>query len=460
MPEPEACAHSACGRSAFTGGLCAQHFVTSGLAATRDPDGRLRYTDLDLSGAVFENATLTRITFEGETHFDRCRFAGEVRFENCAFTGYVSFVGATAGRLAFRECRFTHIVDLAGTEFGDLSIRRSEFESPVELELGPGAVDVHLTTFGGRSRLVGAPASLELVRVGFRSGAQLLLGGTDVSLHDVDFATPSSLGPDHVPGDARSRSTGEYGESLPRLRYVTDTDVSRLSVSYTDLTRCTFARAHNLDGIGIDSLFAFPWAPRGPYTRRRVLWDEARLRVRRRASHQWEKIAGPERPEVRVTPEQIAADYRALRKAREDAKDEPGAADFYYGEMEMRRMVCRDRMYAARSWGQWIGSASESVLLWLYWAVSGYGLRAWRALTALLTVLLGASVIFRYAGFPGDTHTYAASLRFAIQAAMSLVRGTDETLTPTGEWVALALRLLGPLLFGLALLALRGRVRR
>jgi hypothetical protein len=29
--------------------------------------------------------------------------------------------------------------------------------------------------------------------------------------------------------------------------------------------------------------------------------------------------------------------YRALRKAREDAKDEPGAANFYYGEMEMRR---------------------------------------------------------------------------------------------------------------------------
>jgi hypothetical protein len=29
--------------------------------------------------------------------------------------------------------------------------------------------------------------------------------------------------------------------------------------------------------------------------------------------------------------------YRALRKGREDAKDEPGAADFHYGEMEMRR---------------------------------------------------------------------------------------------------------------------------
>jgi hypothetical protein len=39
----------------------------------------------------------------------------------------------------------------------------------------------------------------------------------------------------------------------------------------------------------------------------------------------------------RPTPAQAAAAYRALRKSREDNKDEPGAADFYYGEMEMRR---------------------------------------------------------------------------------------------------------------------------
>jgi hypothetical protein len=35
--------------------------------------------------------------------------------------------------------------------------------------------------------------------------------------------------------------------------------------------------------------------------------------------------------------QEIANLYRALRKGREDSKDEPGAADLYYGEMEMRR---------------------------------------------------------------------------------------------------------------------------
>jgi hypothetical protein len=60
-----------------------------------------------------------------------------------------------------------------------------------------------------------------------------------------------------------------------------------------------------------------------------------------------------------------------LRKSREDRKNEPGAADFYYGEMEMRR-------HSARFWDRFI--------ITLYWALSGYGLRASRALGALLAL--------------------------------------------------------------------------
>jgi DNA invertase Pin-like site-specific DNA recombinase len=43
---------------------------------------------------------------------------------------------------------------------------------------------------------------------------------------------------------------------------------------------------------------------------------------------------------IAILAEQARAEsdiYRALRKAQEDKKNEPGAADFYYGEMEMRR---------------------------------------------------------------------------------------------------------------------------
>jgi hypothetical protein len=50
----------------------------------------------------------------------------------------------------------------------------------------------------------------------------------------------------------------------------------------------------------------------------------------------WPDWLNDETPDV-LEPGQIAGLYRALRKGREDVKDEPGAADFYYGEMEMRR---------------------------------------------------------------------------------------------------------------------------
>jgi hypothetical protein len=39
-----------------------------------------------------------------------------------------------------------------------------------------------------------------------------------------------------------------------------------------------------------------------------------------------------------VGPGWLAVLYRQLRVAVEDARNEPGAADLYYGEMEMRRL--------------------------------------------------------------------------------------------------------------------------
>ena len=76
-------------------------------------------------------------------------------------------------------------------------------------------------------------------------------------------------------------------------------------------------------------------------------------------------------------PERLAGLYRQLRKAQEDAKNEPGAADFYYGEMEMRRKATTT-------------PAGERAILWLYWLISGYGLRALRSLAAL--AILGVIV--------------------------------------------------------------------
>jgi hypothetical protein len=189
-----------------------------------------------------------------------------------------------------------------------------------------------------------------------------------------------------------------------------------------------------------------------------------------------------------MDPGQIAGLYRALRKGREDTKDEPGAADFYYGEMEMRRHAQRpagtdtDSRRGA-SWGR-----VERSILTAYWLVSGYGLRAWRALATLAAVVLLAGVVFAFWGFapldeptirpvavdahgapiyanqpvqrPAGLDELPHGVRFSAQAATALLRGPDQPLTALGEWLYMALRLLGPVLLGLAILALRGRVKR
>jgi hypothetical protein len=437
--------------------MCPAHFLAAVPATGQHMrEGRRVLHEVDVTGCDLDGVLVHDVVFTGMTHFDDCRFTGETRFENVTFDGFVSFRDAVSdGRMAFRDVRFTNLVDLGGSDFAALSIRRTEFDAAVVLGSLCGDVDLHLATFERRMRLEGAPRTLELRQATFRDGARLRLDGSDVTLNNVEFGGPSSLGPHTTSRAAR-----------PRLLEVADTGLSRLTAFATDLSRCTFVGAHDLDGFAVDALDAFAWAPGGPYTRRRVLWDECRWRAENgagRAARRWRDRAGTGPRETPLSARQVARDYRALRKAREDAKDEPGAADLYYGEMEMRRLAAHGDMRAARHgdrWGEWVTAATEHSLLWLYWAVSGYGLRAWRALVPLLAVVLGGAVLLRYTGYPGGGATYGGALRLAVQAAMSLVRGVDEPLTPAGEWTALALRLLGPLLLGLALLAMRGRVRR
>ena len=156
-------------------------------------------------------------------------------------------------------------------------------------------------------------------------------------------------------------------------------------------------------------------------------------------------------------PEQIAAIYRALRKGREDGKDEPGAADFYYGEMEMRRQRPRGQEAERRA-----APAGERLVLWLYWLVSGYGLRASRALASLALTVVVFALLFDWWGTRPD-QDFGRTLLFSLQSTSSLSRVPETpgfALTAAGELMQVVLRLLGPLFFGLALFSLRGRVKR
>jgi hypothetical protein len=143
---------------------------------------------------------------------------------------------------------------------------------------------------------------------------------------------------------------------------------------------------------------------------------------------------------------EVAALYRQLRKGREDSKDEPGAADFYYGEMEMRRLGERTE----RSFG-------EKIVLSSYWLTSGYGLRAGRAIGALATTVAVLAGLLYLVGL--HSRDWSAAMLQALNAA--LFRAPDATLlTEAGQYLVIPIRILGPVLVALTFLAMRARVKR
>ena len=441
--------------------------------------------------------------FEGEASFDRATFEGETRFLSGSFEGAASFRGArfqgdtrlfpdfeAAARFGevrfegalFSSATFDYVEFHNGTFEGEttfyssLTCRSASFNGAtfeVARDLGPvvaaEAVDLKRAVFAAPVRIEVSAQTLDCSRVQFRRGTDILVRRADVVLDDADFGEPSMLAPlQEVPeGEtASSEQQGSDEEAMARVVSVRRAKLANLTIAGADLRACRFEGAHGLDRLRVEQVrFAEPprgwrWSTRGlpiRWTRRQVIAEEQQWRAEVAGATGW---YGPEVQAISAVasapqaPDQIAAIYRALRKGREDGKDEPGAADFYYGEMEMRRQGTRARN-TRRPTG-------ERLVLWLYWLVSGYGLRASRAVTALAITVVVFAVFFDWWGFRPD-RGFGRTLLFSIQSSSSLFRVPETkgfALTPGGELLQVALRLLGPLFFGLALFSLRGRVKR
>jgi hypothetical protein len=372
------------------------------------------------------------VCFKGWADFEECRFVKGVGFGGAQFESRAMF-----DRASFRaDSSFEGAVFERARTFGfatmtfDATLRldRAVFEAPLRLWVSGGQLSCEGTQFLGRTSMG--------------------LSKLELTLADAEFAQPSviegMIGAAALP-DANAEDLRRGQEAKPRLMSLVRANVGNLVLAEVDLRHCKFAGAHNLDKLrfeGVNDLLPSKrWR-----TKRRVIREERDL---------------PERglPRQRAAMRNTRR-YRALRKGREDNKDEPGAADFYYGEMEMRRKAWRrprqDRGNPATSWVEW-------VVLTLYWLVSGYGLRATRAVAALLVVTAAAAYGLDSFGFSKEVG-YGDSLLFSAESTSSLFRAPKPpdgaTLTDGGHVVHMLLRLLGPLFFGLALLAVRGRVKR
>jgi hypothetical protein len=280
---------------------------------------------------------------------------------------------------------------------------------------------------------------------------------------------------------------------MPSLSSLRGMDAFNLSVTDVDLSQCRFAGARLLDQIRLEGRCIFDHPPRGlrvgwawspvwRWSSRQSLAEERIWRSSTPKHSGWAADRSSEPAELR--PERLAGLYRQLRKALEDAKNEPGAADFYYGEMEMRRH--------ART-----TPTAERGIIWLYWLISGYGLRALRSLAALVIVGVAATIVLVGWGLAASTppqhlsgtvttspHNPAriegmlsttksqpppASQRWTSQRTRTaaqvtlesiVFRNTAQPLTVVGNWITIAIRILGPVLLALSLLAVRNRVKR
>ena len=255
-------------------------------------------------------------------------------------------------------------------------------------------------------------------RTDFRAGVDLLVDGVSLSLEDANIAAPSLIAPLE---EARGAPASRERARLVSLRHA---KVAQLTVSRLDLRACRFAYAHGLDSMRLERVYFNQPPPRAGlgwrWSRRQTIAEEHQWRNKEHPDTGWygKAVCAPgwlenpgENPGAVLSEEEIEAIYRSLRKSREDSKNEPGAGDFYYGEMEMRRHRPPAHLpeHGPTSSGNASGavrsqandnlgklerpvSDAERGLLWLYWLVAGYGLRASRSLAALALAIAVASV--------------------------------------------------------------------
>jgi uncharacterized protein YjbI with pentapeptide repeats len=493
-------------RATFTGGAVFDHVLFSGDASFE----RAAFTGGNawFRGAAFSgNAWFTAARFtDGWANFTGARFTGHAIFDEATFTDDAHFAGARFTRSAsFRQATFTDATFFGATFTGGAGFplatftgftrfAEATFRSPVTFygarfeqarEFGPvlayRGLDLDGTQFA-------QPVQIEISSTGvccrgaqFPGGVKFRLRWARLVLDDTDFPAPSIL--TGIPRLSSERLVAEEeriakawqrllaGEisERPQLLSLMRANVAGLSLSNITVADCRFAGAHSLDQLQLEADVSFALAPsplgRLSWEGRQVIAEERDWRADRSRRWGWGASWWPgwldSRPRVRDAG-QIAGLYRALRKGREDIKDEPGAADFYYGEMEMRRHARPTQSGAA---GALASSESrgqvERAILTAYWLVSGYGLRAWRALACLAVVTALLAIGFHLIGFthPPRPVSYWTSLLYSFRATLSLT-DSDVNLTAWGGLLQALLRITGPVLLGLALLALRGRVKR
>ncbi|MCL6293182.1 pentapeptide repeat-containing protein [Streptomyces sp. 43Y-GA-1] len=432
--------------------------------------------------------------FGREAHFDRAFFGGNAEFHTAVFSKGAYFASATFegdawfGSATFKgDARFGSAIFKGSARFGSATFEKADLFGPL---VCAGQIVLSGAIFGGPVTMSFAARHLECRRTRWAATAEIRLRYATVNFAHAVFEYPLTIAAESdqfvLDDNSELEETALPSPAGPgvRLSSLRGVDAAHLVLADVDLSQCLFTGTVHLDQLRLEGACTFDTTPTSDswwpvrLTERRVLAEEHHWRASQPGAVRGWNVAvlGA----GRAGPLQLAPVYRALRKAFEDGKHEPGAADFYYGEMEMRRHA--DDI-----------PRSERGLLFAYWALSGYGLRASRALAWLGAAMLLTIVLLMAFGLAKDTPKQTATgtvptgggkvtfeidkddpqnptghrftgERFekALNVTLNSVvfRSSGQDLTTAGSYIEMTSRLTEPVLLGLAVLAVRNRVKR
>ena len=430
-------------------------------------------------GATFDDrADFRQVEFQDHADFDEAAFKNGVNFRGAIFNDHAGFerMLAAQDKAVFIAARFRSYVDFEQASFcNGLDMTGVTFQ--LARRLGPldvcGSFVLDNCVFAERVSIDAIANRLSATSAVFADGARLGFGGGDIQMKGVDFGRATTLSRYQAPD-----TPNEKQARRPRLLSLYGAQVASLSLSGINVEACRFFGAHGLESMIIEP--SCKWRHTPPHRRcidREILleeeeWrlqDERKRHARRRLTRHHQKSPWARHSASNETgdagaaeytplePNQLAALYRALRKAREENKDQAGAGDLYYGEMEMRR---RSELPVGR--GR-IRAFCDKLIITAYWLLSGYGLKASRAFAFWCSLIVIASFAITRWGL-NPSLPFPRSLAFTAESTSghlriaAIPRGYE--LNGVGEGIRACLRILGPVLIGLWLLALRNRVKR
>lgn len=362
---------------------------------------------LRFDGSIFEGSVNLRdLHTVGDVRLEYVELHGPLDLRKSYIVGSLLFDGAQlSGSILMSEAR------IRGER---MSLREASFLTPVSLEVECGTLDLSYSRFleGGSIRV--AAHAIEL------------LGAT-------------------VRPTLRIQGAGQIKPQLPSLRAA---DVGGLALSGVDLESCTLTNTFNLEGAAIDSDVSFRTF-RGRAVTRIAVAEEIGWRELRAGLGARTRAAIRRNPELREPIPRIASVYRGLRLGREARGDSAGSSDFYYGEMEMRRLGSR---------------GVDALILQLSWALAGYTLRPFRAFLAFLIGVVASGLATAAWGLQNPPLDPIERLLVGVLAgasnAVSIFGGTDDQTTTAGRLIAILLSLWAPSVLALLVLSLRNQIRR